>query len=96
VTPTDRLDGELLAQYLIARSPAREDRAHEPAAFLIRTQTKNVSARSFVQDSGARSWALGSAVVVVARRGRTPLLASPPFGGARYPTLAAGPPTMGA
>jgi proteasome lid subunit RPN8/RPN11 len=46
----------LLAQSLIARS-AREDRALKPAAFLSHSQTKCVSARSFVQDSGARSWA---------------------------------------
>ena len=49
---------ELLAQYLIARS-AREDRALEAAAFLAHSQTRSVSARSFVQDSGARSWARG-------------------------------------
>ena len=30
----------------------------EAAAFLSHSQTKSVSARSFVQDSGARSWAL--------------------------------------
>jgi hypothetical protein len=29
----------------------------EAAAFLTHSQTKSVSARSFVQDSGARSWA---------------------------------------
>jgi hypothetical protein len=45
---------ELLAQCLIARS-AREDRAFGAAVFLARLQTKSVSARSFVQDSGARS-----------------------------------------
>jgi hypothetical protein len=32
---------------------------------------------------------LESAAVVVTRRGRTPLLAPPPCGGARFPTLAA-------
>jgi hypothetical protein len=31
----------------------REDRALQAAAFLTRSQTKSVSARSFVQDSGA-------------------------------------------
>jgi hypothetical protein len=31
----------------------------EAAAFLSHSQTKSMSARSFVQDSGARSWALG-------------------------------------
>ena len=31
----------------------------EAAAFLSHSQTKSISARSFVQDSGARSWALG-------------------------------------
>ena len=30
----------------------------EAAAFLSHSQTKSMSARSFVQDSGARSWAL--------------------------------------
>ena len=44
---------ELLAQYLIARS-ARENRAWAAAAFLAHSQTRSVSARSFVQDSGAR------------------------------------------
>ena len=29
----------------------------EAAAFLAHSQTKSMSARSFVQDSGARSWA---------------------------------------
>jgi hypothetical protein len=47
----------LLAQCLIARS-AREDRALVATAFLSHSQTKSVSARSFVQASGARSWAL--------------------------------------
>jgi hypothetical protein len=37
----------------------------------------------------ARASRCGSAAVVVARRGKTPLLASPPCGGARFPTLAA-------
>ena len=41
----------------MARS-AREDRALKAAAFLSHSRTKSVSARSFVQDSGARSWAL--------------------------------------
>jgi len=45
----------LLAQCWIARS-AREDRASEAAAFLSRSQTKSVSARSLVQDSGAPAW----------------------------------------
>jgi hypothetical protein len=41
----------------------------EAAAFLSHSQTKSVSARSFVQDSGARSWArFRSASFVVARR----------------------------
>jgi hypothetical protein len=41
------------------------------AAFLARSQTKSMPARSFVQDSGARSWArLISAYFVVARRGK--------------------------
>ena len=31
----------------------------EAAAFLTHSQTKSVSARSFVQDSGARSWPRG-------------------------------------
>jgi hypothetical protein len=48
---------ELLAQCLIARS-ARADRASEAAAFLSHSQTKSLSAHSFFQDSGARSWAL--------------------------------------
>jgi hypothetical protein len=43
----------------------------EAAAFLSHSQTKSVSAHSFVQDSGARSWArLRSAYFVVARRGK--------------------------
>ena len=37
----------------------------------------------------SRNRALESAAVVVARRGRTPPLASPPCGGARFLTLAA-------
>ena len=41
----------------------------EAAAFLSHSQTKSVSARSFVQDSGADPGRLGSAAVVVARRG---------------------------
>jgi hypothetical protein len=46
---------ELLAQSLIARS-ARKDRAFEAAAFLNRSQTRSMSTRSFVQDSGAPAW----------------------------------------
>jgi hypothetical protein len=47
-------NSRLLAQCLIARS-ARADRAYEAAAVLPHSQTKSVSARSLVQDSGARS-----------------------------------------
>ena len=44
----------------------------EAAAFLSHSQTKSVSARSFVQDSGARSWArLRSAYFVVLLRRRS-------------------------
>jgi hypothetical protein len=51
----------------------------EAAAFLSPSRTNSVSARSFVQDSGARSRPLESAAaVVVARRGRTPPLTPPP------------------
>ena len=47
------------------------------AAFLAHSQTKSVSARSFVQDSGARSWALESAYFSSLAEERTPPLASP-------------------
>jgi hypothetical protein len=59
-----QLSFELFAQWLIARS-AREmfdcslrsrGSRFEAAAFLSHSQTKSVSVRSFVQDSGARSW----------------------------------------
>ena len=53
----------------------------EAAAFLSHSQTKSVSARSFVQDSGARSWRWNPAAVVVTAEERAPLLASPPCGG---------------
>src|SRR5688572_20901844 len=43
----------------------------------------------------ARASHLESAAVVVARRGRTPLLPPPPCGGARFPTLAAPKPAAG-
>jgi len=60
---------ELLAQCLIARS-AREDRGFGAAAFLSRLQTKSVSARSFVQDSGARSWAMDPQLDLISHRVR--------------------------
>jgi hypothetical protein len=41
----------------------------DAAAFLTRSQTKSVSARSLVQDSGARSWRCESAYFVVSRGG---------------------------
>jgi hypothetical protein len=47
----------------------------EAAAFLSRSQTKSVSGRSFVQDSGARSWARG----IKHRRERPPGSLLAPF-----------------
>jgi hypothetical protein len=44
-----------LPPYCIARSPRRGWRSLA-AAFLSRSQTKDVSARSLVQDSGAPAW----------------------------------------
>jgi hypothetical protein len=42
----------------------------EAAAFFSHSQTRSVSARSVVQASGARSASLGTAVFVVAGRGK--------------------------
>ena len=75
-----------------ARS-AREDRAWGAAAFLTHSQTKSMSARSFVQDSGARSWArVGSAAVVVPSQRKERLRSQLLRAAARdFPTLAAQP-----
>ena len=51
----------------------------QAAAFLSRSQTKGVSARSFVQASGARSWALGADAVVTLREPRAGSLIVPPI-----------------
>src|SRR5512133_3337291 len=55
------------------------------AAFLAHSQTKSVSACSFVQDSGARSWRMESAYFVGARGGKCLRSLLPQHGGARFP-----------